>query len=90
MVMFILETMVPWVDLEGVYAAFENVSTLPVVVQKLASSVDAFDYRLCDLEATTGLEVGGGVDLSRNSRRNHIRRNCSDGGKNDNGISDIP
>ena len=90
MVMFILETMVPWVELESVYTAYENVSTLPVTVQKLASSVDAFDSRICDLEATAGLEVGVGMSLSRNSRRNHIRGNGTNGGKNDNGIDDIP
>ena len=90
MVMFILETMVPRVDLEGVSTAFENVSTLPVTVQKLASSVNAFDYRLHALEATSGLEVGGGVDLSRNSRINQNMRNGANGGKNDNGIADIP
>ena len=59
MVIFILETMVPQVELEGVSAACANVSTLPVTVQKLASSVDAFDSCLCALEATFGLEVGG-------------------------------
>ena len=62
--------MVPWVDLEGVSAACENVSALPMTVQKLALSVDTFDYRLHALEATPGLEVGGGVSLSRNARRN--------------------
>ena len=60
MFMFILETMVPQVELEGVSAACANVSTLPVTVQKLASSVDAFDSRLHALEATDGLEVGVG------------------------------
>ena len=59
MVMFILEKMVPRLELEGVSAACANVSTLPVTVQKLASSVDAFDSCLCALEATFGLEVGG-------------------------------
>ena len=49
MVMFILETMVPWVELEIVSAACVNVSTLPVTVQKLASSVDTFDSCLCAL-----------------------------------------
>ena len=58
MVMFILETMVPQVELESVYAACENVSTLPVTVQEIVSSVDAFDSRLCALGATVGLEVG--------------------------------
>ena len=89
-VMFILETMVPRVELGGVSVACENVSTMPVTVQKLASSVDAFDSCLRTLEATTGLEVGGGVALSRKSRRNQIRRNGDNGGKNDNGIADIP
>ena len=89
MVMFILETMVPWVELESVYTAYENVSTLPVTVQKLASSVDAFDSSLRALEATSSVEVGGGVALSRNSRRNHIRRNGVNGGKKDNGITGI-
>ena len=35
MVMFILDTMVPRVKLEGVSTACENVSTMPVTVQKL-------------------------------------------------------
>ena len=59
MVMFILETMLPRVDLEGVSAACENFSYLSVTVQKLAPSVDAFDSQLCALEATSGLEVRG-------------------------------
>ena len=63
MVMFILEKMVPRMELEGVYAACENVSTLPVTVPKIASSVDSFDSRLRALEGTSGLEVGGGVAL---------------------------
>ena len=46
MVMFILETMVPQVELESVYAACENVRTLPVTVQEIVSSVDAFDSLL--------------------------------------------
>ena len=46
MFMFILETMVPQVDLEGVSAAYANIITLPVTIQKLASSVDAFDSRI--------------------------------------------
>ena len=70
MVMFILEAMVPRVEVEGVSAACANVSTLHVTVQKLASSVDAFDSRLRDLGATSGLDVGGGVALSINARRN--------------------
>ena len=82
--------MVPWVKLEGVYADCANVSTLPVTVQKLASTVDAFDSRVCTLEATTGLEEGGGVALPGNYIRNHSRRNDSNGGKNDNGIRLVP
>ena len=46
MVMFILDTMVPRVELEGVSSACENVSTLPVTVHKLASSVDALNIAL--------------------------------------------
>ena len=90
MFMFILERMVPWVEIEGVSAACANFNALPVTVQKLASSVDAFDSRLCTFEATTGLEVGGGVALSRNPRRNHSSRNETNGGKSGNGIVDIP
>ena len=90
MVICILDTMVPRVELEGISAACANVITLPVTVQKLASSVDAFDSCLCALEATAGLEVGGGVDMSRNSRINHSRSNGANGWKNDNGIADIP
>ena len=41
--MFILKTMVPRVVLAGVSAACANVSTLPVTVQKLTSSVNTFD-----------------------------------------------
>ena len=48
-VMFILETIVPRVELEGVSAACANIITLPVSVQKLVSSVDAFDSSLCAL-----------------------------------------
>ena len=90
MVIFILETMVPRVELEGVSAACENISTLPVTVQKLASSEEAFDSCLRDLEDTTGLEVGGGVYMSRNPRRNQSRSNGANGWKNYNGIVDIP
>ena len=39
------------------------------------SSVDAFDYRLCPLEATAGLEVGVGEALQRNERRNQTVEN---------------
>ena len=91
MVMFILETMVPRVDLESVSAACANFSALSLTVQKIASSVDAFDSCLRALGDTAGLEVGGGgVDLSRNARRNHIRRNDANGGKNGNVIVNIP
>ena len=55
MVIFILETMVPRVELEGVSTACANFSALSVNVQKLASSVDAFDSCLHDLESTDGL-----------------------------------
>ena len=82
MFMFVLEAMVPRVELEGVSVACVNVSTLPVTFQKLASSVDAFDYRLRALEDTSSLEVGGGVALSRNARRNQSRMNDDNGGNN--------
>ena len=90
MVMFILETMVPRVDLWGVFEACANVSALSVTFQKLASWVDAFDYCLRALEDNAGLEVGGGAAVSRNSRINQIRRNGANGGKGGNGIIDIP
>ena len=90
MVIFILETMVPQVDLEGVSAACAIVSTLPVTVQKLASSMDAFGSLLLVLGAISGLEVGEGVALSRNAIINQSRRNGADGRKNYNGISDVP
>ena len=90
MVMFILETMVHRVELGGVSAAYANVSTLPVTVQKLVSSVDTFYSCLRVLEATAELEVGGVVALSKNSRINQIRRNGANGGKNDNGIVNVP
>ena len=90
MFMFILEKMVPRVELESISTACANVSTLPVTVQKLASSVGAFDSCLPDLEDTAGLEVGGGVALSRNSLRNQSRRNGVNGGNDDNGIVDFP
>ena len=35
MVMFILDMMVPWVDLEGVFTVCVNVSSIPVTVQNL-------------------------------------------------------
>ena len=63
MVMFILDTMIPRVELEGISAACANVRTMSVTFQKLASSVDAFESRMCALEATAGLEVGRGVAL---------------------------
>ena len=69
MFMFILEKMVPRVELESISTACANVSTLPVTVQKLASSVGAFDSCLPDLEDTAGLEVGGGEAMPRNARR---------------------
>ena len=92
MVMFILETMVPWVDLEGISAACDNISALPLTVRNIALSVDAFDSCLRTLEATTGLGVGGGTDLSRSSRRNQNRWSSANGiGVNDVGvIVDIP
>ena len=90
MVMFILDTMVPRVELEGVSAACSNVSTLPVTVPKIASLVDTFDSRLCALEATAVLEVGVGVALSINSIINQISSNGYNVGKNENGISNIP
>ena len=90
MVMFILEKMVYRVDIEGVSAACDNVSALPVTVQNLASSVDAFDYCLPALEATAGLEVGGGADLPRKPRRNQNRRNGANREKSGSGIVDIP
>ena len=89
MVMFILEIVVPWVDLEGVSVACANVITLPVTFQKLVSSVDALDSRLSALEATSGLDVRGGVDLYINAKRNQSRKNGSNEGKDDNGIVDI-
>ena len=90
MVMFILETMVPCVELEGVYADCDNVSALPVTVRNLVSSVDAFDSRLRALEDNAGFEVGGGAVLSINARRNQNRRNGANGEKIRGGIVDIP
>ena len=90
MVMFILETMVPRVELESVSAAYANVRTLPMNAQILASSVYCFDSRLRSLEATAGLEVGGGVALSMNTRRKNSRSNGANVGNNDNGIVNIP
>ena len=90
MVMFILDTMVPQVELEGVSTACANVITLPVTLQKLSPSVDAFDSRLGALEDTADLEVGVGVYLLRNAKRNQSRKNGTNGGNNDNGIADIP
>ena len=46
MVMFILETMVPWVYLEGVSAVCANVSALPLTVQNIASTVEKNYSRL--------------------------------------------
>ena len=90
MVMFILDKMVPQVELEGVSAACTHFSTLPVTVQKPTSSVDTFDSGLRALEDTSGLEVGGGVTISRNARRNQSRSNGDNGWKNNNGVVDIP
>ena len=70
MVMFILDTIVPRVEIEGVSEVCSNVSTLPVTVHKLASSVDAFESRLRSLKATTGLDLGGVVSLPINARKN--------------------
>ena len=71
-------------ELEVVYASCVNVSDLHVTVRNLTSSVDAFYSRLRDLEATSGLEVGGGAALSINARRNQNRRN-SDNYRNSGG-----
>ena len=90
MVIFVLDTMVSWVCIEGVSTACANFITLHVTVQKLASSVDVFESRLCTLETTSVLEVGVLVALYRNARRNQSRRNGAYGGKNLNGIFDIP
>ena len=49
MVMFILETMVPWVEPEGVTSDCANISSQTVTIINLMSSVDAFHYCLCDL-----------------------------------------
>ena len=54
-VMFILDTMVPWVDIEGFSAACANLGTIPMTVQKLTASVDDFDSCLGDFESTAGL-----------------------------------
>ena len=77
-------------NLEGVSAARAKFITLPVTVQKIASSVDALDSRLRALEATADLEVGGELAMLINARRNQIRRNRSNGENNDNGIASIP
>ena len=90
MFMFILETMLPQVEPEGVSAACTNVSALHVTIQNLSSSVDDFDSRLFALEATTGLEVGGGEALSRNSRRKQNRRIGTNEGNSGGGIVGIP
>ena len=49
-VMFILDTIVSQMDLEGVCAACFNVRALPVTVQNIASLVDTFDHHLCALK----------------------------------------
>ena len=90
MVMFILETMVPRLELEVVSAACDNVNALPVTVQNLSPSVNTFEYLLCALEDTAGLEVGGGAALSRNAGRNHNRRNGANGSNSGSGIVNIP
>ena len=61
MVMFILDTMFPRLELERVSVACAKFSALHVTLHNLESSVEAFDYRLCALESTAGLEVGGGA-----------------------------
>ena len=92
MVMFILEIMVPHVEIEGVSTEYANVSALTFRVKKVAFSVGAFDSRLFALEATAGLEVGGGTDISRNKRRNKNRRSGANGSYGNGGgvIVDIP
>ena len=70
MVMFILETIVPWVYIEGVSAACANVNALHVTAWNLVSSLDDFGSYLHALEYTTGLEVWVGAALSINVRRN--------------------
>ena len=52
--------------------------------------MNAFDSCLRDLEATSGLEVGGGVALTRSNRRKQSRRNGDNVDNNDNGIVDNP
>ena len=87
--MFVLDTMVHQMELEDVSAACANVITLPVIFQKLVSSVDALDSRLSALEATSGLDVGGGVALYKNAKGNQSSKNGSNEGKDDNGIVNI-
>ena len=92
MVMIVLETMFPWVELEGVFVECANVSALPLTVQNLASSVDAFDSYLGYLEDNSFLEVGGGGSLYRNERRNQNRQNSGNSSSRNcgGGIVDIP
>ena len=92
MVMLILEIMVPRLELEGIYVACANVSDLPLTVQNLASSVNIFYSRLGALEATAGLEVGGGAALHRNKRGDRNRRNGENGSGGNGGgeIVDTP
>ena len=92
MVLFILETMFPQVELESVSVAYSNFSAQPLNIKHFASSVDVFDSRLRALEATAVLEVGGVADLSRSSRRNQNRHNITNGsGRNGGGrIVGIP
>ena len=90
MVIFILETMVPRVELEGVSAECANVSALPVTVKKLVSSVDNFYSSLRALEATAGLDVGGGAGLPRDEIKNKNRQNTVNDGNSGGDIVDIP
>ena len=91
MVMFILETMITRVELEDISAAYANVSALPLIVRNLVLPVDAFNFRVFALEATTVLEVGGGTDMSINARRNQNRQSGENGsgGNGGGGIVDI-
>ena len=52
--------------------------------------MDAFDCFICDLDATSGLEVGGEVALSRNERINKNMRNVVNGRNSGGGIVNIP
>ena len=48
--------------------------------------MDTFYSRICDLEDTAGLDVGGGAALSRNARKNQNRRNGAYVGNSRGGI----